>query len=84
MCDMAQYPLESSLPDFPVSHTTISTIEMLTCLWKIKQLYKNLLPMPKLYTPAEYILLKIESAYRRCHKKTSYVSNYVFLTLLHE
>ncbi len=27
---------------------------------------------------------KLKSAKRRCHKKTSYMSNYAFFTLLHE
>ncbi len=32
----------------------------------------------------KYYLLAAEHAYRRCHEKTSYVSNYAFFTLLHK
>ncbi len=30
------------------------------------------------------LVIKIIILYRRCHEKTSYMSNYVFFTLLHE
>ncbi len=40
---------------------------------------------PEIYfTNFEFVKLKKIVAYRRCHEKTSYVSNYAFFTLLYK
>ncbi len=71
----------------PQVHGKLINRVPLTRRMRTEQRSSGVLVYTKLYKNAYFSWFhprQQPSAYRRCHEKTSYVSNYAFLTLLHK